>query len=153
MEHILREGDIAPDFSLKDQHGNTISKSDFQGKKLVLYFYPKDSTPGCTAEACNLRDNYNVLLKEGFSIVGVSADSIKSHEKFSQKNDLPFSILSDPDLQMIKQYGVWQLKKFMGREYMGIVRTTFILDEEGKVEKVFEKVKTKDHSNQILQSL
>ncbi|MFA8450037.1 MAG: thioredoxin-dependent thiol peroxidase [Bacteroidales bacterium] len=152
MEDKLKVGDIAPEFNLYDQNNKLISLSSFIGKKLILYFYPKDSTPGCTAEACNLRDNYAILMKQGFEIIGVSPDSLKKHENFSTKNQLPFSILSDEKKEVIKAYGVWGQKKFMGKEYMGVLRTTFVINEKGVIDKVFEKVKTKDHSNQILES-
>ena len=148
----LKEGDKAPDFKAKDQNGNSISLSDFKGKKTVLYFYPKDNTPGCTAEACNLRDNYKKLQDEGFAIIGVSADSEKSHQKFTSKYELPFPLIPDTDKKIINAYGVWGPKKFMGREYEGINRKTFVINEEGRIEKLFEKVKTKDHTNQILES-
>ncbi|MDZ7740395.1 MAG: thioredoxin-dependent thiol peroxidase [Bacteroidota bacterium] len=149
----LKEGDKAPDFKAKDQNGKRIALSDFTGKKTILFFYPKDNTPGCTAEACNLRDNYKKLQDEGFVIIGLSADSEKSHQNFANKYDLPFPLIPDTDKKIIHAYGVWGPKKFMGREYEGINRTTFVIDEEGKIEKVFEKVKTKDHTNQILESL
>ncbi len=146
----LKEGDKAPDFKGKDQDGNLISLDDFKGHKLVLYFYPKDSTPGCTSQACNLRDNYDYLLKNGYKVLGVSADSEKSHQKFIEKNDLPFPLISDTDKEILKAYDVWGLKKFMGKEFMGIKRTTFVIDEEGKIEEIIEKVKTKDHTAQII---
>ncbi len=148
----LKEGDKAPDFKAKDQNGNTIALSGFKGKKIILYFYPKDNTPGCTAEACNLRDNYKKLQEEGFAIIGVSADSEKSHQNFSSKYELPFPLIPDTDKEIINAYGVWGPKKFMGREYEGINRKTFLIDKDGKIEMVFEKVKTKDHTNQILES-
>lgn len=149
MTH-LKEGDTAPEIKGTDQDGNQISLSDFSGKKVVLYFYPKDDTPGCTKEACNLRDNYKALQDKGFEILGVSADDEKSHQKFIKKYDLPFSLVADTDKQVLNDYGVWGKKKFMGREYDGIHRITFVIDENGKIDKVFEKVKTKDHTNQIL---
>lgn len=149
----LKEGDKAPDFKAKDQNGKSIALSDFTGKKTILFFYPKDNTPGCTAEACNLRDNYKKLQDEGFAIIGLSADSEKSHQNFAKKYNLPFPLIPDTDKKIIHAYGVWGPKKFMGREYEGINRKTFVIDEEGKIEKVFEKVKTKDHTNQILESL
>ena len=146
----LNAGDKAPDFSGNDALGNTISLSDFKGKKLILYFYPKDNTPGCTAEACNLRDNEKELQDKGFVIVGVSADSEASHQKFIDKCKLPFSLVADIEKQIIKDYGAWGLKKFMGKEYMGIIRTTYVISGDGIIEKVFDKVKTKDHTEQIL---
>jgi peroxiredoxin Q/BCP len=145
----LKEGDNAPPFEAKDTFGNTVKLEDFKGSKLILFFYPKDNTPGCTAEACNLRDNYDDLLNKGFKILGVSADDMKSHKKFTEKFRLPFPLLSDTDKSVINAYGVWGPKKFMGKEYEGIIRTTFIISEEGKVEKVIKKVKTKDHTDQI----
>ena len=146
----LKEGDKAPDFKGKDQDGNQVSLDDFKGHKLVLYFYPKDSTPGCTSQACNLRDNYDYLLKNGYKVLGVSADSEKSHKKFIEKNELPFPLISDTDKEILKAYDVWGLKKFMGKEFMGIKRTTFVIDEEGNIEEIIEKVKTKDHTTQII---
>ncbi len=148
----LKEGDKAPDFKGKDQDGNLISLDDFKGHKLVLYFYPKDSTPGCTSQACNLRDNYDYLLKNGYKVLGVSADSEKSHQKFIAKNNLPFPLISDTEKEILQAYDVWVLKKFMGKEFMGIKRTTFVIDEEGKIEEIIEKVKTKDHTAQIIQA-
>jgi len=148
----LKEGDQAPLFEGVDQHENMVRLSDYKGKKLILYFYPKDSTPGCTAEACNLRDNYDALLEKGFAILGVSADSLASHKKFVDKHSLPFSLIPDTEKEIIKAYGVWGPKKFMGKEYEGINRMTFVIDADGKIEKVFEKVKTKDHTAQILES-
>ncbi|GAB4237285.1 MAG: thioredoxin-dependent thiol peroxidase [Ekhidna sp.] len=146
----LKPGDIAPDFHSKDQDGNPISLSDFKGKKVVLYFYPKDNTPGCTAESCNLRDNYEELQKRGYEVLGVSSDGEKSHQKFINKYDLPFRLIADEDKSVHEAYGTWDLKKFMGREYKGTLRTTFVIDEQGKIEEVIEKVKTKDHTAQIL---
>lgn len=146
----LKEGDKAPSFKAVDQDGKPVTLSDFAGSKVILYFYPKDDTPGCTAEACNLRDNYDDLLEKGFRIVGVSADDIESHKKFKTKYKLPFPLVADPDKTIIKAYGVWGKKKFMGREYTGILRTTFIISESGDIEKIITKVKTKDHSDQIL---
>ncbi|MBX7181067.1 MAG: thioredoxin-dependent thiol peroxidase [Bacteroidia bacterium] len=149
MSH-LKEGDKAPAFTAKDQNGNTVSLSDFAGKKLILYFYPKDDTPGCTAEACNLRDNYEELMKKGFAILGVSADSEKSHLKFIKKFDLPFPLLADTDQAVANAYGTWGLKKFMGREYMGMHRYTFVIGEDGVLLTVFTKVETSNHTQQIL---
>lgn len=146
----LEEGTKAPDFSGKDQNGNTVKLSDFKGKKLVLYFYPKDDTPGCTKEACSFRDHYKKLQKEGYAILGVSADSEAKHQKFIEKYDLPFPLLSDPNKEVIEAYGAWGLKKFMGREYEGIIRMTYVIDEQGKIEHVIEKVKTKEAAEQIL---
>lgn len=146
----LKEGDKAPDFSVKDQDGNTVKLEDFKGKKLVLFFYPKASTPGCTAEACNLRDNWQTFQNKGYAILGVSADSKKRQQNFKNKYELPFPLLADEDKEVINAYGVWGPKKFMGKEYEGINRTTFIIDEEGKIEEVISKVKTKEHAAQIL---
>lgn len=148
--NIIKIGEKAPNFSCKDQKGNLIQLSDYQGKKLVLFFYPKASTPGCTVEACNLRDNYNVFLSKGYDILGVSADSEKRQQNFSNKHELPFPLLVDEDKEVINAFGVWGSKKFMGREYDGIHRTTFIIDENGIIEDVILKVKTKEHTNQIL---
>ena len=146
----LSPGDAAPDFSAPDQTGTTRTLSDFAGKKLVLYFYPKDDTPGCTAEACNLRDNYARFQNEGYEILGVSPDPVKKHVKFIDKYDLPFPLLADEDHAVAEAYGVWGEKKFMGRTYDGIHRTTFVIDAEGKIEEVIKKVKTKEHTAQIL---
>lgn len=146
----LSIGQTAPDFTSKDQNGNPVKLSDYRGKKVVLYFYPKDSTPGCTAQACNLRDNYQALTDAGYVILGISPDSEKRHQNFINKNELPFTLISDEDKSVHELYGTWQLKKFMGREYMGTVRTTFIIDENGTIENIIEKVKTKEHTAQIL---
>lgn len=146
---MLKKGDAAPYFSGKDQNGNEVNLSQFSGKKLVIYFYPKDDTPGCTKEACNLRDNYEAMLAKGFSVVGVSPDSEASHKKFAGKYNLPFPLIADPSLGIIKAYGAWGKKSMYGKEYEGLLRTTFIIDENGKVEQVIEKVKTDDHANQI----
>ena len=147
---ILQKGDKAPDFKGTDENGKIITLSHFKGKKLVLYFYPKDQTPGCTAEACDLRDHYPLLLKQGYDVIGISADDEKSHQKFIEKNKLPFSLIADTDKKIIMAYGVWGLKKFMGKEYEGILRTTFIVDEEGIIEEVITKVDTKNHTSQII---
>jgi peroxiredoxin Q/BCP len=148
----LKPGDAAPLFSATDQHGNLISLESLKGKKIVLYFYPKDDTPGCTAEACNLRDNHSELINKGFFIIGVSPDPLKSHEKFTTKYELPFSLLPDTDKTIIQSYGVWGPKKFMGKSYDGVFRTTFVIDEKGLIEKVFTQVDTKNHTDQILSS-
>tara|TARA_Y100000991_G_scaffold163751_1_gene125696 strand:+ start:563 stop:1024 length:462 start_codon:yes stop_codon:yes gene_type:complete len=148
----LNVGDKAPDFVALNEFGQSTSLSDFLGKRVILYFYPKDMTPGCTAESCNLGENYNLLQEKGFVILGVSPDSSQSHQKFIDKYNLPFSLIADEDKAVIKAYGVWGPKKFMGKEYDGVHRTTFIIDEDGVIEKVFSKVKTKDHTNQILES-
>jgi peroxiredoxin Q/BCP len=149
MKH-LKAGDKAPYFNTTDQDDNNLSLADFKGNKLVLYFYPKDSTPGCTVQACDLRDNYKNLLSKGYKVIGVSADSAKRHKNFIEKNNLPFPLLMDEDKKIINDYGVWGLKKFMGKEYDGIHRTTFIIDENGVIEDIIEKVKTKEHTAQIL---
>ncbi len=148
----LKAGDKAPNFEGKDENGKIVSLKSFAGKKLVLYFYPKDNTPTCTVEACNLRDNYSVLKKKGYSILGVSADEEKKHLKFIQKFDLPFQLLADMDMKVIKAYDVWGKKQFMGRIFDGINRTTFVIDEKGKIEKVITDVKSKNHTEQILES-
>ena len=148
MKH-LKIGDKAPDFNTTDQDDNKVKLSGFKGKKLVLY-YPKDSTPGCTVQACDLRDNYERLLSKGYKVLGVSADSAKRHKNFIEKNNLPFPLLMDEDKKIINDYGVWGLKKFMGKEYDGIHRTTFIIDENGIIEDIIEKVKTKEHTAQII---
>ena len=147
----LKEGDKAPDFKAEDQDGNEIKLSDYKGKKLVLFFYPKASTPGCTAEACNLNDNLDVLNNKGYEVLGVSADSKKRQQNFKKKYDFKYPLLADEDKSVINAYGVWGPKKFMGKEYEGIHRTTFLIDEEGKIEAVIKKVKTKAHAEQILE--
>jgi len=147
----LKVGDKAPSFEALDEQGNTIKLSDYTGKKLVLFFYPKASTPGCTMEACNLRDNYQSFLAKGYAILGVSADSAKRQQNFINKNELPFPLLADEDKAVINTFGVWGPKKFMGREYDGIHRTTFVIDEKGVIEDVILKVKTKQHTSQILE--
>jgi len=146
----LKAGDQAPDFSVVNQDGNTVSLSDFKGKKLVLFFYPKASTPGCTAEACNLRDNIERFRESGYEILGASADSPKRQSNFKNKYEFPFPLLADEDKTVINAFGVWGTKKFMGKVYDGIHRMTFLIDENGVVERVIEKVKTKDHAAQIL---
>ncbi|WP_282050288.1 thioredoxin-dependent thiol peroxidase [Maribacter aquivivus] len=148
--NTLKVGDKVPSFSAKDQDGNTIKLEDYSGKKLVVFFYPKASTPGCTAEACNLRDNYKELQSEGYELLGVSADSEKRQAKFKEKYEFPFPLLADEDHTVINAFGVWGLKKFMGREYDGIHRKTFVVDGDGIVTKVIDKVKTKDHAAQLL---
>lgn len=148
----LNIGDKAPDFVALNELGQSISLSDFLGEKVILYFYPKDMTPGCTAESCNLGENYTLLQEKGFVVLGVSPDSSKSHQKFIDKYKLPFSLIADEDKAVIKAFGVWGPKKFMGREYDGVHRTTFVINKDGVIEKVFSKVKTKDHTNQILDS-
>lgn len=149
MTH-LKEGDKAPAFTAVDQNGNAISLSDYKGKKIVLYFYPKDNTPGCTAQACNLRDNYQELLSKGFQVLGVSTDSVKSHKKFEDKYQLPFPLVADEDKKIVESYGVWGEKTFIGKKYMGITRTTFLIDEEGIIKKVIYKPDTKNHTEEVL---
>ena len=145
----LKEGMKAPSFEGIDQNGKEVKLSKFIGKKIVLYFYPKDNTPGCTAEACNLRDNYDSLLKEGFAVIGVSPDSEKSHSGFANKYSLPFPLISDTTKKIMTDYGVWGEKKKYGKTYMGVIRTTFVIDESGTIEKIIPKVNTKDHTEQI----
>ena len=148
--NTLKEGSKVPNFTVNDQDGNSISLSDYKGKKLVVFFYPKASTPGCTMEACNLRDNYELLQEKGYQIIGVSADSEKRQANFKNKYEFPFPLLADTEKDVINTFGVWGPKKFMGREYDGIHRKTFLIDENGIVERVIDKVKTKDHAAQIL---
>lgn len=147
----LKIGDKAPDFKGLNQNGEQVALSDYKGKKLVIYFYPKDLTPGCTAQACNLKENYDELKQKGFEILGVSADDEARHLKFIEKYELPFALLADTDHKVIKSFGVWGPKKFMGKEYEGIIRTTFVIDENGIIEHIIEKVKTKNHTEQILE--
>lgn len=146
----LNIGDKAPNFSGTNQHGEEVSLTQFTGKKIVLFFYPKASTPGCTAEACNLQDNIERFKKEGYEIIGVSADSQRRQANFAEKNKLAYSLIADEDKSVINAFGVWGPKKFMGREYEGIHRTTFVIDEAGIIQDIITKVKTKDHANQIL---
>ena len=147
----LKKGDTAPEFSAINQDGKMINLTDYKGKKVVLYFYPKDNTPGCTTQSCNLRDNYALLQKQGYEIFGISQDSEKSHQKFIEKQALPFDLISDADHKVHHLYGTWALKKYMGKEYMGTVRTTFVIDEKGEISDVIEKVKTDNHAAQILE--
>lgn len=149
MKH-LKVGDQAPDFSVKNEKGKTVTLADFKGQKLAIYFYPKDMTPGCTNQACNLTDNYSELQEEGIAIVGVSADDEKRHQKFIVKYSIPFPLLADVDKKMINDYGVWGLKKFMGKEYDGIHRTTFLINESNEISHIIEKPKTKAHAEEIL---
>ena len=149
MTH-LKIGDSAPVINSVDQNGDAITLEQFNGNKIVLYFYPKDMTPGCTVQSCNLRDNYQALLNKGYVVLGCSVDSPARHVKFIEKYDLLFSLISDEEKKVVEDYGVWGLKKFMGKEYMGISRTTFVIDEKGFIEDVITKVDTKDHTNQIL---
>jgi len=149
----MQVGAKAPDFSLTDQHGNTVKLSDFAGKKVVVYFYPKDNTPGCTRQACAFAENYAGFKTKGVVVIGISKDSVPSHKKFAEKYALPFILLSDPDLQAIQDYGVWQEKKLYGKVSMGVVRTTFIIDEKGMIEKIMPKVKPDTNAQEILAAL
>jgi peroxiredoxin Q/BCP len=146
----LKEGDKAPAFKSKDQNGNPVSLADYKGKKVVLYFYPEDDTPTCTVQACNLRDNFSLLKKQGFTVLGVSPDEEKKHKKFETKYNLPFTLITDPEHKIIDAYGVWGEKQMYGRTYMGLHRTTFLIDEKGIVKKIFLKPKSKQHTEEIL---
>ncbi|MFN0290859.1 thioredoxin-dependent thiol peroxidase [Pedobacter helvus] len=149
----LQEGNKAPEFSVKDQNGNTVTLSQFKGKKVVLYFYPKDDTPGCTAEACDFRDNYQGLQAKGIEVLGVSVDDEKSHQKFITKHSLPFTLLADTDKQIVEAYGVWGEKNMYGKKYMGTNRATFVIDEEGNIAHIIKKVDTKNATAQVLELL
>ncbi|MDP3467473.1 MAG: thioredoxin-dependent thiol peroxidase [Daejeonella sp.] len=149
----LTEGQKAPDFNAKDQTGKNISLSDFSGKNVILYFYPKDDTPGCTAEACSFRDNYQSLLNEGFEVLGVSTDDEKSHQKFITKYNLPFSLIADTDKKIVEAYGVWVEKNMYGKKYMGVARKTFIIDKNGLIRKIIDKIDTKNSSTQVLDAI
>lgn len=149
----LKEGEKAPDFTTNDQDGNPVSLKDFRGKKVVLYFYPKDDTPTCTVEACNLRDNYSELKKAGLEVLGVSPDNKDKHKKFEKKYNLPFTLLEDPEKKVIEKYGVWGEKNLYGVKYIGLNRTTFLIDESGIILKIFKKPKSKIHSEEILKAL
>jgi thioredoxin-dependent peroxiredoxin len=146
----LQENDKAPAFSGIDQDGNKIALKDFKGRKLVIYFYPADDTPTCTVQACNLRDNYSLLKKNGFEILGISPDDIKSHKKFQNKFSLPFPLIADPENKIIEKYGVWGEKQLFGHKYMGLLRTTFLIDEKGVIRKIFTKPKSKAHAEEVL---
>lgn len=152
MATHLTEGIKAPAFRGKDQDGNTISLADFKGKKLVLYFYPEDDTPTCTIQACNLRDHYSILKANGFEVIGVSPDEEKKHKKFEDKYKLPFTLIADPKHTIIEKYGVWGEKQLYGRKYMGLHRTTFLIDEKGVIKKIFLKPRNKQHSEEILKA-
>lgn len=145
----LEAGQKAPDFSAKNQHGETVHLSDFKGQKVILYFYPKDNTPGCTTEACNFRDNYQSLKKDGFEIIGVSVDGEASHQKFISKHELPFQLLVDEDMKLVEAYGVWVEKNMYGKKYMGTARTTFVIDADGIIQHIIKKVDNKNASQQI----
>lgn len=148
---ILKTGDKAPDFTAKDQNGNTISLHDYSGKDVALYFYPKDNTPGCTEQACNIRDNFAELKQKGITILGVSVDSQRRHKNFENKFSLPFTLIADEDKTIVNEYGVWAEKKLWGKAYMGILRTTFLINKEGVIEHIITKVDTKEHAAQILE--
>jgi len=150
---LLKKGDKAPDFKGPNQNNEIISLADFKGKKLILYFYPRDNTPGCTAESCNLNDNYSSWLEKGYEVVGVSPDSVASHKKFAEKYQLRFNLVSDPDHEILEACGAWGEKSMYGKKYMGVLRTTYLISEDGIIEEVFEKVKTSDHTNQITKVL
>jgi len=150
---ILTKGILAPDFKGLNQVGKEISLSSFRGKKVILYFYPKDNTPGCTAEACDLNDNYEMWLARGYEVIGISPDGVESHKKFADKFGLSFNLIADPGLEILKAYGVWGEKSMYGKSYMGVLRTTFVIDENGNVVEVFEKVNTKEHTKQILSTV
>lgn len=148
---MLQEGMKAPKFKGVDQNGNEINSTSFKGKKIAIYFYPKDDTPGCTAQACSIRDNHSSLIKAGIEVIGVSPDPIEKHKKFETKYELPFSLISDPEKNIIQAFGVWGMKKLYGKEYEGLIRTTFLIDETGKIVKVINKPKTKVHAEEILE--
>ena len=150
---MIKIGQKAPDFSLPDQEGNMHSLKDYLGKKILLYFYPKDDTPGCTTEACNFRDEYKDFKKMGLVILGVSKDSVKSHKKFAEKFSLPFPLLSDETGEVVEKYESWGKKKFMGREYIGLFRNSFLIDEEGKISKIYKEVKSADHAEEVKRDL
>ncbi len=153
MGKELKVGDIAPDFVLNSQNGEKISLKAYRGKKIVLYFYPKDMTPGCTKEACSFRDNYEKILGKNTVIIGISADSVESHKKFKEKYKLPFDLLSDDKKEVAKLYGVWKQKNFLGKKFMGIERSTFVIDEKGKILAIFRKVKVNGHTEEVLNYL
>ena len=152
MAVTLQEGDKAPAFSGKDQDGKKVSLSDFKGKKLVLYFYPEDDTPTCTIQACNLRDNYSLLKKEGFEVIGVSPDDAKKHKKFEAKYNLPFTLIADSTHTILEKYGVWDQKKMFGHEYMGVLRTTFVINKKGIIRNIFLRPKNKAHAEEIVEA-
>lgn len=147
---MLQEGKKAPAFKGKDQNGGIVSLSDFKGRKIVLYFYPQDDTPTCTTQACNLRDNYGLLKNKGYVVIGVSPDEVAKHKKFENKYDLPFTLIADPELKIIEKYGVWGEKQMYGKKYMGLIRTTFVIDENGIITKIIGKPKAKEHAQEII---
>jgi peroxiredoxin Q/BCP len=149
----LKEGDLAPTFTANNQNGELVSLSDFAGKKVILYFYPKDNTPGCNAEACNFRDNYQFLISKGFEVIGVSTDDEKSHKKFESKFELPFTLIADKSKELVEKFGVWVEKSLYGKTYMGTARKTFLINEKGIIERIIEKVNTKDASQQLLDAI
>ena len=149
----LSKGDKAPEFKGLNQKGEQISLKGFKGKKLILYFYPKDNTPGCTAESCNLNDNYQMWLSKGYEIVGISPDSVASHQKFADKFQFGFNLVADPETKILQSYGVWGEKNMYGKKYMGVLRTTFVINEDGIIKEIFDKVETKNHSDQIIKAL
>jgi thioredoxin-dependent peroxiredoxin len=152
MATHLKEGEKAPAFTGADQDGNKVSLNDFKGQKVVLFFYPEDDTPTCTVQACNLRDNYGLLTKNGFKVIGISPDDVKSHQKFKEKFSLPFTLIADPDHRIIDKYGVWGQKKLYGREYMGLHRTTFVVNGKGIISKIFLRPRNKAHAEEIVKS-
>ena len=147
------EGKKAPAFKGKDQHGKTVSLSDFKGKTVVVYFYPQDDTPTCTAQACNLRDNYGLLKNKGIEVIGISPDTVEKHKKFETKYDLPFTLIADPEHAIIEKYGVWGEKQMYGKKYMGLLRTTFLIDKDGVIQKIFHKPKAKQQAEEVLDAL
>ncbi len=149
---MLKEGDKAPDFKSKDQNGNAVKLSDQKGERVVLYFYPKDDTPGCTKQACSLRDSYDVFTEKGIKVFGVSIDDEKSHQKFISKYELPFDLIADTDKSIVEKYGVWGEKSMYGKKYMGTHRKTFLIDEKGKIVKIFDKVKVAEHADEVLKA-
>ncbi|HQN92651.1 MAG TPA: thioredoxin-dependent thiol peroxidase [Prolixibacteraceae bacterium] len=149
----LKIGDLAPVFKGQNQHGEEISLSTYRGKKVILYFYPKDNTPGCTSEACNLNDNYSMWLAKGYEVIGVSPDSVASHKKFADKYGLGFNLIADTEHKILEAYGAWGEKSMYGKSYMGVLRTTFVINENGNISDVFEKVDTKNHTNQIISKI
>ncbi len=148
----IKEGSKAPNFTGVDQNGKKVSLPDFKGKKVILYFYPKDDTPGCTAQACNLRDNYRELISKGYQVIGISTDSVKSHKKFEEKFSLPFPLIADEEKKIVEKYKVWGEKQFMGNTFMGTIRTTFLIDEEGKIKKIIAKPDTQNQTEQVLEA-